>query len=203
MIARNRSRAAASFRAGPRSVSMNPISAVSGVFSSWLTLATKSRRICSACSTPEVSSITTPAPGRPFSVSGVTVTTQLRSCPRAEIVTDSRCAAPARSSACSSARFTRLWRSTVTKGRSVMPSPSIAVAARLPITTRAAASTTSIGTGTASANCWSASPCIALSRSAAARRGSGLRSRGSGRPSRAALRSRRRRASAPPCQARP
>src|SRR3989338_5123799 len=47
MIPRNRSRAAASSRAGPRRVSMNPSRAVSGVRNSWLTLATKSRRIWS------------------------------------------------------------------------------------------------------------------------------------------------------------
>src|SRR5512132_3522879 len=45
---RNRSRAAASSLAGPRSVSMKPISAASGDRNSWLALATKSARLCSA-----------------------------------------------------------------------------------------------------------------------------------------------------------
>ena len=47
MMPRNRSRAAESSRAGPCNVSMNPLSAASGVRSSWLTLATKSARISS------------------------------------------------------------------------------------------------------------------------------------------------------------
>ena len=48
MIARNRSRASASSRAGPRKVSIKPASVASGVRSSWLALAMKSARICSA-----------------------------------------------------------------------------------------------------------------------------------------------------------
>ncbi len=48
MIARNLSRASASSRAGPRNVSMKPIKVASGVRSSWLALAMKSARICSA-----------------------------------------------------------------------------------------------------------------------------------------------------------
>ena len=47
MMPRKRSRAAGSSRAGPCSVSMKPVSAASGVRSSWLTLATKSARISS------------------------------------------------------------------------------------------------------------------------------------------------------------
>ena len=47
MMPRNRSRAAGSSRAGPCRVSMKPVSAASGVRSSWLTLATKSARISS------------------------------------------------------------------------------------------------------------------------------------------------------------
>src|SRR5438128_11808926 len=45
MMARKRSRAAGCSRADPRSVSMNPDNAASGVRSSWLALATKSARI--------------------------------------------------------------------------------------------------------------------------------------------------------------
>ena len=48
MIARNRSRASASSRAGPRKVSIKPAKVASGVRSSWLALAMKSARICSA-----------------------------------------------------------------------------------------------------------------------------------------------------------
>ncbi len=48
MMPRNRSRATASSRAGPSSVSMKPIRQASGVFSSCPALATKSARICSA-----------------------------------------------------------------------------------------------------------------------------------------------------------
>ena len=47
MMPRKRSRAAGSSRAGPCSVSMKPVSAASGVRSSWLALATKSARISS------------------------------------------------------------------------------------------------------------------------------------------------------------
>ena len=48
MMSRKRSRACASSRAWPRSVSMKPETAASGVRNSWLALATKSARICSA-----------------------------------------------------------------------------------------------------------------------------------------------------------
>ena len=47
MMARKRSRAGASLRAGPCNVSMKPDSEASGVRSSWLALATKSDRISS------------------------------------------------------------------------------------------------------------------------------------------------------------
>jgi hypothetical protein len=52
MTGRKRSRAAASSRAGPSSVSMNPISVASGVRSSWLALATKSARRAEAAGQP-------------------------------------------------------------------------------------------------------------------------------------------------------
>ena len=62
MMARKRSRAVTSSRAGPCSVSMKPESAASGVRSSWLALATKSTRISStrrsgvrSCSTSSMS----------------------------------------------------------------------------------------------------------------------------------------------------
>ena len=48
MMSRKRSRAAASLRAGPCSVSMKPSSEASGVRSSWLALATKSARMLSS-----------------------------------------------------------------------------------------------------------------------------------------------------------
>ena len=44
MISRNFSRARASSLAGPRRVSMKPANEASGVFNSWLALATKSER---------------------------------------------------------------------------------------------------------------------------------------------------------------
>jgi hypothetical protein len=47
MTPRKRSRAGASLRAEPCSVSMNPTTEASGVRSSWLALATKSTRMCS------------------------------------------------------------------------------------------------------------------------------------------------------------
>ena len=66
ITARKRSRAAGSSRAAPLSVSMKPIRAVSGVRSSWLTLATKSRRLRIASSSGVTSSkVTATPPGIP------------------------------------------------------------------------------------------------------------------------------------------
>ena len=65
MIVRKRSRATASSRAAPFSVSMKPSSAVSGVRNSWLTFATKSRRIWPICSRSVMSSKLTSTPVMP------------------------------------------------------------------------------------------------------------------------------------------
>ena len=77
MMSRKRSRAAASSRAGPCSVSINPDSAASGVRNSWLALATKSARISSTrrsgVRSRKVSSNESPRARRPARATGMTI----------------------------------------------------------------------------------------------------------------------------------
>ena len=149
MIGRKRSRAAGSSRAEPRSVSMKPDSAASGVRSSWLALATKSARISSTRRSGVRSwNASSTRPGlaaTPGDEIGVTITSYQRSSgTRSENST--RCAVPlarARRIA-SSTSGTRSPSETGSPGRSA---GATAVARALSATTSPRRSSATTGSG--------------------------------------------------------
>ena len=149
MIGRKRSRAAGSSRAEPRSVSMKPDSAASGVRSSWLALATKSARISSTRRSGVRSwNASSTRPGlaaTPGDEIGVTITSYQRSSgTRSENST--RCAVPlarARRIA-SSTSGTRRPSETGSPGRSA---GATAVARALSATTSPRRSSATTGSG--------------------------------------------------------
>ena len=200
-------------------ISMKPIIAVSGVFSSWLTLATKSRRICSASSVTERSITAIVAPRPRGEGSRATVMSAAMSRPSATIAAFSR-ATPSMggsaegsgagagwrsgSSTQSTAARTPGWRTTVTKGRfSRSPPPNRATAARLAPMVRALSSTASIGTGTPSSRSEARRWPSCITRPAASPRESAQHWRGIVRRTGEGWPARRRPAPARPCRARP
>ncbi len=153
MIPRNRSRAAGSSFAAPRSVSMKPISAVRGVRSSWLTFATKSRRIRLA-STSSDRSRSTHSAARPSGVSmPVTATVQVLSVPSRD-TSNRASSAPARpaSTSASAARKAGARRPSATL-RPGCSAGSITRTSALVCSTRSDSPTTMAGSGIASIIC--------------------------------------------------
>ena len=150
---RKRSRATASSRARPCSVSMKPITAVSGVFSSWLTLATKSRRIDSLARASETSRNTRSTRGRAPASDGSGVTATSNGVSTSPVECTNRAVPgrlPAKASSTGPSRAG--CRRTLTWDCPIIQTPSRSRAAPFAISTRPPGSSRSAGSSSASSS---------------------------------------------------
>ncbi len=149
MMPKNRSVAAESLRAGPCKVSINPKRAVRGVRNSWLTLATKSRRIWLTCCWWVISSKLTSTAWPAAELTCAQLTIKVVSCaPSLVKYWVWRGVASCRQSSIVS--NTAGWRNTVMKCRPLTCEPNSDCALVLAVMIRSSAPISTAGSGIAS-----------------------------------------------------